>query len=73
MGWNLELACVRVTSGATVNQVVPDVFTPTGKHLGLEDATVSCCFQPVHPATNSGILGPGWFPSTSPPPRSSGR
>ncbi|HYT91975.1 MAG TPA: hypothetical protein VEL76_24890 [Gemmataceae bacterium] len=39
MAWNLELACVRVSAGATLQQVVPDVFSPTGEHLSFEEAT----------------------------------
>lgn len=39
MGWNIEVACVRVTDPASVESVVPDVFTRTGKVVGFEDAT----------------------------------
>src|SRR5579862_6816147 len=39
MGWNLELACVPSTKGVAVNQIVPDIFAPTGTEVGFEDAT----------------------------------
>ena len=39
MGWNLEVACVRLSKGADIGQVVPDVFSASGTVVGFEDAT----------------------------------
>jgi hypothetical protein len=39
MGWNIEIATVRVPQDTPLQDLVPDVFEPTDKRVGWEDAT----------------------------------
>ena len=40
MSWNIDVMCIR-DRDLDVTGAVPDVFGPTGNHLGFEDATSS--------------------------------
>jgi hypothetical protein len=39
MAWNIEWLFVRTAESTTLEEVVPDVFAPTGESFGFEDAT----------------------------------
>jgi hypothetical protein len=39
MAWNIEWLFVRAAESTTLEEVVPDVFAPTGESFGFEDAT----------------------------------
>jgi hypothetical protein len=39
MGWNIEIATIRVPKPTVLEDLVPDVFEPTDERVGWEDAT----------------------------------
>lgn len=39
MGWNIEIATIRVPQTTALHELVPDVFEPTDDRVSWEDAT----------------------------------